>query len=159
MKAFDNHWEEESAKYIFKGTVVLPQFSPIWRCDLTRVSVTQRTKHMSVFFVIISRQLAICHEEWRRNAPINKTTASVSVPFLFFSSPSLSSPLSFFLFSLQPDFAVSIAHTVLSRPFAGETRCNRTWRRRDCHLRVSPIGYHRLLCRQWSANRSDSSAV
>lgn len=61
--------------------------------DLTRVSVTQRTKHMSVFFVIISRQPAICHEEWRRNAPINKTTASVSVPFLFF--PPLPSPAPF----------------------------------------------------------------
>lgn len=61
--------------------------------DLTRVSVTQRTKHMSVFFVIISRQPAICHEEWRRNAPINKTTASVSVPFLFF--PPLPSPVPF----------------------------------------------------------------
>ena len=87
--------------------------------DLTRVSVTQRTKHMSVFFVIISRQPAICHDEWRRNAPINKTTASVSVPFLFF--PPLCSPLSFFLFSLQPDFAVSIAHGSLSAVRRGDT--------------------------------------
>ena len=99
MKAFDNReWWRRGRREIYiqrysRSATILTHFT--MKRDLTRVSVTQRTKHMSVFFVIISRQPAICHDEWRRNAPINKTTASVSVPFLFFSSP------------LQPPFLFS----------------------------------------------------